>query len=238
MLKASNIFDTNKTKGKLIVIDGGDGSGKTIQTKLLVTFFRQKGILTKLYDFPQYHTFHGKTVARFLRGEFGEFDEVSPYLASLAFALDRASVKKEMEDFLKKGGFIITNRYTTSNMAHQSAKFKNKNDQEAYLKWICELEYHIHKIPKEDLVIFLYVPWQISQKLTEKKGERDYLKGKGLDVAEKNLGHRVSAEKMYLALAKRYKHWVKINCVKNDQMLPKEVIHRQIVKIVKKFLKI
>jgi len=237
-LKYINALSLNaKPKGKLIVIDGGDGSGKTTQTELLVKYLKQKGVPTKFYDFPQYYnSFHGATVARFLRGEFGEFDKVSPYFASLAYALDRASVRKEMENFLKRGGYIIANRYATSNMAHQAAKFKEKKEREKFLTWEYELEYKVHKIPKEDLVIFLYVPWRIGFELTKHKTGRGYLKGKGLDIAEKNLAHRKATEKMYLELAKKNKHWVKIDCVKDGKLLSREAIHQKILAIVNKLM--
>src|SRR3990167_8453524 len=165
----------NNKKGKLIVIDGGDGSGKTIQAKLLLGYFKTNKLPAKYFDFPQYESFYGKTVAKFLRGEFGNIDQVSPYLASLAYALDRASAKNEMEFLLKKGGYIIANRYATSNIAHQGAKFFSIKEREHYLKWVYELEYKIHRIPKEDIVIYLYVPWQIGSKLTENRKKRKYL---------------------------------------------------------------
>ncbi|MBI3619717.1 nucleoside 2-deoxyribosyltransferase [Candidatus Roizmanbacteria bacterium] len=167
-------LDTMKRKkGKLIVIDGGDGSGKTTQAGLLVTYLKSHHIPVRYFDFPQYyHTFHGKTVARFLRGEFGALDAVSPYLASLAYALDRASVKDQMVDFLTKGGYIIANRYATSNFAHQGSKFPNEAAQKEFINWDTELEYKIHKIPKEDLVIYLHVPWRVGAKLTGKRAAR------------------------------------------------------------------
>ncbi|KXK11950.1 MAG: thymidylate kinase [Microgenomates bacterium OLB23] len=86
--------------------------------------------MVKSVDFPQYYSsFSGKTVAMFLRGDFGELNQVSPYLASMPYALDRASVKEEMEEFLAKGGIIIANRYATSNMAHQAAKISSAADK-------------------------------------------------------------------------------------------------------------
>jgi dTMP kinase len=187
-------------------------------------------------DFPQYyHSFHGKTVAKFLRGEFGKIDEVSPYLASLAYALDRASVKKEIEDFLENGGYIIANRYATSNMAHQAAKLKTNKEKNEYLKWIFELEYKVHKIPKEDLVIYLYVPWEIGMYLTKNKPVRHYLGGENVDIHEKDLLYRLEVEKMFLQLVKRYKHWIKIDCMENDKLLSKEKIHQKILNVLKNY---
>lgn len=222
-----------KRKGKLIVVDGGDGSGKTTQAHLLMEYLKKHTMLAKYMDFPQYYSsFHGKTVARFLRGEFGTLDQVSPYLAALAFAVDRASVKNEMDDFLKKGGYIIANRYATSSMAHQAAKFMQKNDQEEFLKWEYEMEYKVHKIPKEDIVIYLYVPWQYGISLTKKKGNRAYLQGKSEDIHESNLSYRQAVESMYLALVRRYPHWVMITCVEDNKVLSPQAIHKKILTVL------
>ncbi len=228
----SHVKSIQNRKGKLIVIDGGDGSGKTVQAKLLVSYFKKKKAPVKYMDFPQYyHSFHGKTVAKFLRGEFGQIDEVSPYLSSLAYALDRASAKREMDEFLASGGIIIANRYATSNMAHQSAKFSNETDKNEYLKWIYELEYKVHKIPKEDLVLYLHVPWRIGIQLSSQKNSQKYLKGK-TDIAEKDSEHRAETEKMYISLSNKYKHWKTIQCINNNVLLSKEEIHKKILNII------
>lgn len=230
-----HVARSKKRAGKLIVIDGGDGSGKTTQAQLLVDYLKSKKIPVKYMDFPQYyHSFHGKVVAKFLRGEFGNIDEVSPYLISLAYALDRASVRREMYDFLEKGGYIIANRYTTSNLAHQGAKFKDEKERKEFLKWLYELEYKVHKLPKENLVIYLYVPWETGLELTKKKSVRQYLKGQAQDIAEKDINHRIASEKMYLELSGKYKHWHRIDCVRDGKMLPKEEISRQVIGIVEK----
>jgi len=231
-----HVAKNNKNrKGKLIVIDGGDGSGKQTQAKLLVKYLRLEGKKVKYLDFPRYYSsFHGEIVGRFLAGEFGQMNQVSPYLISLAYALDRASAKEEMEATLENNGYIICNRYTTSNMAHQSARLSGK-ERIRFLDWIDELEYRVHRIPREDIVIYLYVPWKIALKLTTQKGKRKYTNGKKLDIAEEDLEHRRKAEKMYLELAKKHKHWVKINCIdRQNKLKTREIIHQEIIKALKK----
>lgn len=221
-----------KRKGKLIVIDGGDGSGKTVQSQLLLDYLKKKNVAVKYYDFPRYYTsFHGRIVGRFLAGEFGKLEDVSPYLASLAYALDRASAKEEMDEWLGHGGVILSNRYATSSMAHQGARVASSGRKE-FIDWIDELEYKVHKIPREDIVIYLHVPWRIGMELTQKKGDRGYI-GKGADITEKDLHHREEAEKMYLSLAKSRANWVVVECVKNGKLLSKEVIHQEVVKILR-----
>lgn len=224
-----HVKDLKHKKGKLIVIEGGDGSGKTTQAKLLVDYLKRKNVPIKYLDFPQYyHSFHGRTIAKFLRGEFGNIDEVSPYLVSLAYALDRAATKQEIHAFLKNGGYIIANRYATSNMAHQAAKFKKNEGKQKFLKWVYELEYKIHKIPKEDLVIYLYVPYKIGYELTKKSKRRKYLLSQE-DIHEKDLGYRKDVEETYLYLAKNNKHWTTINCVERNRLLTPKEIHAKII---------
>ncbi|MGB9707619.1 MAG: dTMP kinase, partial [Microgenomates group bacterium] len=227
----THVLNLKKRKGKLIVIDGGDGSGKTTQAQLLVDYLKEKGEKVKYYDFPRYYSsFHGRLVGRFLAGEFGQLDQISPYLASLAYALDRASVKEEMDEWLTKGGIIICNRYVTSSMAHQAARLPEEKRKE-FINWLDELEYRQHKMPRPDLVIYLYVPWQIGLQLTEKKvNKRRYFKGQ--DIAEKDIKHRQEAEKMYLYLAKTQKNWVKIDCVEEGEILSIKKIHQKIIKIL------
>ncbi len=220
-------------RGKMIVIEGADGSGKTTQAKLLVDYLKKQKVPVKYMDFPQYYpSFHGKTVAKFLRGEFGGIDKVSPYLASLAFALDRASVKEQMEELLQKGELIVSNRYATSNMAHQAAKFDDPEEKERFIKWINELEYKVHKIPHEDIVIYLYVPWKIGIELTRQRGSMKYMEGKD-DIHESNIEYRKKVEEMYLDLSTHNQNWVKIDCVEDGKLLSVEQIHNKVINALK-----
>ncbi|MEI6327508.1 MAG: nucleoside 2-deoxyribosyltransferase [Candidatus Roizmanbacteria bacterium] len=226
---------TTRRKGKFIVIDGGDGSGKGTQAKLLLETLTEQGHLVRMYDFPRYtSSFHGEVISRFLRGEFGSADVVSPYLISLAYALDRASLKTEMEDFLSQGGWIVSNRYTSASMGHQTSRIKGVAAQKKFLEWLYTLEYKVHKIPKEDLVVYLDVPAMISSDLVSQKSTRSYL-GKKMkkDINESNLLHQIDARKMFMQLCKKYPHWRRIDCIDaKHQLRSIESVHDMIVKTV------
>ncbi len=220
-------------KGKLIVIDGGDGSGKATQTELLVNYLKSKNIHVKVFDFPRYYTsFHGKIVGRYLKGEFGDVNEVSPYLVSLAYAVDRAGARDEINEWLMKGGIVLTNRYTTSSMAYMSAKLPPEKREE-FIEWLDELEYRIHRMPREDLVIYLDVPPKVGQELVGKKGNRGYIGGAQKDIHEKNLAYLEEVEKIYLDLIKKKKNWVKIDCTEDHSIRSKEEIHQETLKVLK-----
>jgi dTMP kinase len=219
-------------KGKIIVIEGGDGSGKATQSSLLIEYLKKNSIPNAYLDFPDYSSFYGKLVGKFLRGEFGNLDTVSPYLASLTFALDRLSAKDTIENHLHEGKIVIMNRYATSNMAHQGSKFENEAERIKFLKWLEELEYETNKIPREDAVIYLYVPWQEGSRLTRMKGDRSYLNGQKEDIQEASEKHRKDTEAIYKMLAKK-RSWITINCIKNDTMKSKEQIHNEIITVLK-----
>jgi len=222
-------------KGKLIVLDGTDGSGKRTQLDLLKKRLEKEGYKVEEIDFPRYYSsFYGKLVGRYLAGEFGGVYETSPYLTSLTYAGDRLLAKGDIRKWLSQGKIVLTNRYVSANLAHQSAKLpKNKRDE--FIKWLLELEYKVHKIPKEDLVIFLYVPVEIAQKLLEKKGRRDYIGGFEKDIHEKNIKFFQDSENQYKKLARRF-GWQIISCVKNKKILKKEEIAQQIWKIMHELL--
>lgn len=222
-------------KGKLVVIDGADGSGKGTQTKKLLNYLKKSKVKNKYITFPRYYTsFHGRHVGRFLTGEFGGNNEVSPYLSSLAFALDRLHARDEIVEWLREGNVVVSDRYVTASMAHQGSKMTPKK-RKAFIDWLYTMEYKEHKLPKEDLVIYLYVPVDVSQKLLEKKGLRKYTKGK--DKAEADVKHQKRSIQMYRSFCKKYKHWVEIKCVEKGKLLSIDEVHERI-KIVLKDKKI
>ena len=156
--------------GKLIVIEGLDGSGKSTQLELLAKNLSEAGIEAKTISFPDYKEKSSTLVKMYLGGEFGDKpDDVNAYAASLFYAVDRfASFKCHWKDYYDAGGTVIAGRYVTSNAVHQTAKLP-KEEWDGYLSWLYELEYGKVAIPKPDLVIFLDMPNELSKKLLEKR---------------------------------------------------------------------
>ncbi|PIT97640.1 dTMP kinase [Candidatus Berkelbacteria bacterium CG10_big_fil_rev_8_21_14_0_10_41_12] len=219
-------------KSKFIVIEGSDGVGKKTQADLITKMFRRVGKQVVFYDFPQYErSFFGKMVASYLNGEFGDVDDVSPYLISLLYAGDRFEAAEHIRHDLRRGKIVISNRYTQSNMGFQSAKIKDENEKKKFLQWLEELEYGIFNIPKPDLVIYLYAPHKISQKMVDKKTKRGYT-DKKRDIHERNGKFLAKVEKEYLSLAKSSPEWRTIICVVGDKMLTPEEISKRIFAII------
>lgn len=224
-------------KGKLIIIEGSDGSGKTTQLNLLREYLEKNKKKFKTHKFPQYETsFFGKMIGNFLRGEYGELSSVDPYLISVVYANDRREAKEMMDGWLKDGNIIVMDRYSTSNAAHQCGRIP-KAQQEKYLNWLEEMEYSVNQIPREDIVIYLRVPYKKSVELlaNEDRANRKYAKGAKKDMVEENLEYLKKSQETYDMLAQKYPHWVRIDCTDSaGNMKSREEIHEEIVGALKK----
>jgi dTMP kinase len=196
-------------RGKFIVLEGIDGSGKCTQLEMLARALKARGVDFAQMSFPRYDGFFGKLVARFLNGEFGPLDAVDPHFSALLYACDRLESKPEIEAHLAAGRAVIADRYVGSNRAHQGARVPPKK-RAAFLAWLKQLEYEIHALPQEDLVIYLRVPVATAHRLVAKKGARGYTKKKR-DIQESNLAHLKAASQVYDDLA-RQQNWMKIEC--------------------------
>lgn len=206
-----------------IVFEGLDSSGKRTQTNLLIGRLAKEGKAGELVDFPAYHTPFGKLVAKYLRGEYGQIDNIPPEIPSLLFALDRYQFKDGLFHSLGEGRIIIANRYTQSNIGFQGAKLP-PGEREDFIRWIEAVE---SRLPKADLVIFLDMPPDSAHNLGHSQ-RRDYLKGKRCDIHESDVKYQKRVREAYLEIAKKEK-WQIISCVdgagnlKSPQQIHEEV---------------
>ncbi|MCX7589422.1 MAG: hypothetical protein N2Z85_00575 [Patescibacteria group bacterium] len=225
-------------KGKLIILEGTDGSGKTTQLNLLVKKLKQKSIKFKTFDFPQYNKESSYFIKKYLNGEYGTWKEVGPYKTSIFYALDRFDVGQEIKNWLNQGYLVISNRYTASNLAHQGSKIKSIISRKKFFNWVLNFEHNILEIPRPNLNIVLYMPAEIAQKLVDQKGDREYLKRVKRDIHEADLKYLKNTEKVYLDLIKLYPlDFKKIDCFLNNKILSPEEINQKIWKILEKFIK-
>ncbi len=215
-----------------ITIEGTDGSGKSTQTELLVKHLKKNGRKVERIDFPQYGEKSAALIEDYLNGKFGTAKEVGPYRASVFYAIDRYAASFQIKKWLSKSKIVIANRYMASNMGHQGGKIRNTTQRKKFFDWIYDLEYNTFRIPKPNVNIILHVPAKISQKLVDKKGVREYLKGKKRDIHEDDLKHLKDAEKAYLQIAKKYPEFKLIECVQNNKILLPEIIHQKIWKTI------
>lgn len=229
--------------GKFIVFDGLDGSGKSTQAKLLAEALKKDGYKISFIDFPQHGQKSAGLVDEYLTGKYGKAEEVTPYQASVFYACDRYDASFKIRNWLKRGHIVIADRYIGSNVGHQGGKIKNQKERRKYLRWLYNLEYGIFKIPKSDINFILKVKPRIAQGLSQKISDKEKLaKKKGYlghkkDIHEKDLRHLKNTEKAYLFAAKEFpKDFKVIECFENFKLLPPDIIHQKILKIIKKIL--
>ena len=208
-----------RARGKLIAIEGIDGSGKRTQVELLAKVLRARGYSVYATGFPQYDSWFGKMAGQFLNGELGPLESVDPHFSALLYAGDRFEAKPMLEDALSNGQIVLADRYIASNLAHQTA----------FVEWIEHLEYDIYGLPREDLVLYLRVPAVEAQKLVALKSARSYTSAQK-DLQEASLRHLEDAAAMYDALSKRA-NWNTIECFdsKRKQMRPADKIAMEVL---------
>lgn len=227
-------------KGKLIVIDGIDGSGKATQVNLLKNRLKKEGYNVKSIDFPRYeNNFFGKLIGEYLSGVYGDFIEVDPRLASVLYAADRFESGSEIKKWLEAGDIVIADRYATANQIHQGGKISDLKKRKEFLEYLDKMEYSVFKIPRPDLVIYLDVPYEVSKMWLERKvtqRKKKYLKGRK-DVAEDNLLHLKNSRESALLLTKQNKNWVKVECCKGKVCMLPDQVGEVVYGLVKKKIK-
>jgi dTMP kinase len=218
------------TRGKLIALEGIDGSGKRTQLDLLAGALEGRGLPVSRISFPQYESFYGRLVGRYLNGDFGTLEAVDPHLSALLYAGDRLEAKPEMEAALAAGKFLLADRYIGSNLAHQSARVRAESRDE-FLDWLKRLEYGLYALPVEDLVTYLRVPVAEAHRLVGLKSARAYT-ALQRDIQEADIKHLAETAKMYERLATE-KNWTSIDCINaSGALLSPEEIHATVLKVV------
>lgn len=216
--------------GKLIIIEGIDGSGKATQTRLLVEKLKKESEDIETFSFPRHgQKFFGLLVDDYLNNKFGDAAKLDPHISSLFFACDRWEAKGQLDDWLKAGKTVILDRYATSNMAHQLCKIDGPKEKEEFLVWLDEMEFQTFRIPRPDLVIYLDVEVDTVLKLMANRGQtnKEYING-DKDGLEADKDHLSKAAESYRFVADKYSYWKKIQCMENNHLLSKEEIHEKI----------
>ena len=222
--------------GKLFVIDGTDGSGKQTQFKKLKERFDKEGIEYKTVSFPNYDSPSSLLVKMYLAGEFGEdAKEISPYIASTFYAVDRyATYKKELEKYYQDGGIILADRYTTSNMIHQTGKIQDKIERKKFLDWLWDLEFNLYGLPIPTATFFLNMPPEFALKLIENR-ENKFTHEMKKDIHERDNHHIQDSYNAACDLAKKY-NWYEIQCIKDNNVKTIEEIHEEIYDKIKNLM--
>ncbi len=216
-------------KGKLIVIEGLDGSGKGTQAAELAKNLAAGGAPVRKVSFPDYASDSSALVKMYLSGQFGKDpQDVNAYAASTFYAVDRfASFKRDWGGFYEGGGIVVADRYTTSNAVHQCSKLPQEQ-WDAFLAWLFDFEYHLLGIPSPDLVVYLSVDPAVSQRLMTGRYQGDESRK---DIHEGNLAYlrrsRLAAEYCSSRLG-----WRQIECCRGGQMRTVEAIQADILAFI------
>lgn len=215
--------------GKLIVIEGLDGSGKGTQAAELVKNLEARGMPVRKVSFPDYASDSSALVKMYLSGQFGKDpQDVNAYAASTFFAVDRfASFKRDWGSFYQGGGIVVADRYTTSNAVHQCSKLPQEQ-WDAFLAWLFDFEYHLLGIPSPDLVVYLSVDPAVSQRLMTGRYQGDESKK---DIHEGNLAY-LRRSRLAAEYCSRRLGWQEIECCRNGQMRSVEAIQSDILALV------
>ena len=224
------------SKGKLITIEAGDGSGKATQTKALYDRLLAEGYQVLKVEYPDYQSESSALVRMYLGGEFGQQAEnVSAYGASAFFAVDRyASYLLKWRQAYESGWIILADRYTTSNMVHQAVKLKDSAEREEFLTWLWDFEFGRLHLPVPDRVIYLDMPPEISDRLINSRAAKDSSRKK--DIHEKDTSYLHHCHRAYNEVAEKY-GWVKISCAQQGNLRTVQDIHEDVYQAVKEILR-
>lgn len=215
-------------RGRLIVFEGTDGSGKATQAHMMAQRLREEGVLFREIDFPRYGNPFAEPARLYLAGVLGDRPgDVNAYAASTLFAVDRyASYKEDWGKDYENGALILANRYTTSNAVHQCAKLP-KQQWDEYLAWLFDFEYEKIAIPAPDMVIYLDVAPEVSQKLMTGRYHGDEAQK---DIHEKDVDYLRHSRMAGAYCAEAY-GWKRVPCTQGGAMRTRQAIHADVLRL-------
>lgn len=218
----------------MIVIEGLDGAGKSTQVKRIREYLDSRLGSHKYIHFPRYDSpVYGDLISRFLRGEFGDINEVHPQLVALLYAEDRHNASDEIKGYLASGETVLLDRYVYSNCAYQCAKLPLEESRKELREWIYTTEYQKFDIPRPDINIFLDTPLSFVEKnLTSHRegADRDYLASESKDIHEASMAFQSAVRDQYLALCASDPSFIRIDCSDpSGNMLPSDDITEKII---------
>lgn len=220
-----------KKIGKLIVIEGTDGSGKTTQTEALLRRLKKEGIEAESMRFPQYEkNLFGKLIRESLDGMHGDFIRLDPKITSVLFACDRFETMPKLKAMLDEGKTVILDRYVTSNQIHQGGKIRDEGERKKFLEWLSAMEYDTLGLLKPDSVLYLDVPEEISKELIQKREG-------GMDAADSDFEYLKNSKEAGKYLLARENFWERIDCAPGGKLLPiddiSSVIWEKVLAVIK-----
>ena len=195
--------------GRLIVIDGTDGSGKATQSGILVARLVGEGYTVRCVDFPRHGHPSSWFVDEYLAGAFGSLADVEPHAAALFFALDRFAHRAELRSALEEGAILVLDRYVSANIGHQGGKFADPVERKAFVDWMEHVEYELLHLPRPDLQLFLHLPVAIG--IATMGATRDTQ-----DLHESDTAHLHVAEAAFLEAAATRPNWRVVPCLAED----------------------
>ena len=215
--------------GKLIVIEGTDGSGKSTQFRLLTDRLESEQVKFQKLVFPQYSEPSSALIRMYLGGEFGKSpSDVNAYAAATFYSVDRfASYRQDWGAYYEAGGLVVSDRYTTSNAVHQASK-EPEDKREDFLNWLYDFEYDKLGLPRPDLVIYLDVPTDFTEKMLRHRESETHTHA---DIHEQDMQYLATCRRMGRAAAEHY-GWTVIRCVRDGAMRSMEDIHEEIYRHV------
>lgn len=219
-----------RQQGRLIVLDGIDGSGKTTQINLLLDSLKAGGFNAEYIHFPQHGQHSASLVGDYLAGKFGP---LNPYATSVFYAIDRFEASPRIRQWLAEGKVVIADRYVTANAGHQGGKIGSHDERIKFFRWLNNLEYEVFKIPKSDLNVILNLPAQVALNLVKQRNKRD--KQNHVDTMhEVNLEHLRHGEEIYQEIGTLFPNTKVVECVEEGNLLEPLAIHNKIWELVRR----